>query len=161
MIIILFGVAGAGKSLIGRCLAAQLGWKLYDADQFHTSANIEKMRQGIALTDEDRGPWLERLCELLQALRGRGEDAVLACSALKESYRRSLDLGEEIKLVFLKGEYELIEKRLRKRQGHFMNPELLRSQFETLEEPRGGALVVDVKLSPSEIVKGIRSKLKI
>ena len=161
MIIILFGVAGAGKSLIGQCLAAQLGWKFYDADQFHTSANIEKMRQGIALTDEDRGPWLERLCELLQALRGRGEDAVLACSALKESYRRSLDLGEEIKLVFLKGEYELIEKRLRKRQGHFMNPELLRSQFETLEEPRGGALVVDVKLSPSEIVKGIRSELKI
>jgi|SRR5919106_5404337 gluconokinase len=161
MIIILFGVAGAGKSLIGQCLAAQLGWKFYDADQFHTSANIEKMRQGIALTDEDRGPWLERLCELLQALRGRGEDAVLACSALKESYRRSLDLGEEIKLVFLKGEYELIEKRLRKRQGHFMNPELLRSQFETLEEPRGGALVVDVKLSPSEIVKEIRSELKI
>jgi gluconokinase len=161
MIIILFGVAGAGKSLIGQCLAAQLGWKFYDADQFHTSANIEKMRQGIALTDEDRGPWLERLCELLQTLRGRGEDAVLACSALKESYRRSLDLGEEIKLVFLKGEYELIEKRLRKRQGHFMNPELLRSQFETLEEPRGGALVVDVKLSPSEIVKEIRSELKI
>jgi gluconokinase len=161
MVIILFGVAGAGKSLIGQCLAAQLGWKFYDADQFHTSANIEKMRQGIALTDEDRGPWLERLCELLQTLRGRGEDAVLACSALKESYRRSLDLGEEIKLVFLKGEYELIEKRLRKRQGHFMNPELLRSQFETLEEPRGGALVVDVKLSPSEIVKEIRSELKI
>jgi gluconokinase len=161
MIIILFGVAGAGKSLIGQCLAAQLGWKFYDADQFHTSANIEKMRQGIALTDEDRGPWLERLCELLQTLRGRGEDAVLACSALKESYRRSLDLGEEIKLVFLKGEYEVIEKRLRKRQGHFMNPELLRSQFETLEEPRGGALVVDVKLSPSEIVKEIRSELKI
>jgi gluconokinase len=161
MVIILFGVAGAGKSLIGQCLAAQLGWKFYDADQFHTSANIEKMRQGIALTDEDRGPWLERLCELLQTLRGRGEDAVLACSALKESYRRSLDLGEEIKLVFLKGEYELIEKRLRKRQGHFMNPELLRSQFETLEEPRGGALVVDVRLSPSEIVKEIRSELKI
>ena len=161
MIIILFGVAGAGKSLIGQCLAAQLGWKFYDADQFHTSANIEKMRQGIALTDEDRGPWLERLCELLQTLRGRGENAVLACSALKESYRRRLELGEEIKLVFLKGEYELIEKRLRKRQGHFMNPELLRSQFETLEEPRGGALVVDVKLSPSEIVKEIRSELKI
>ncbi len=147
--------------MIGRCLAAKLGWKFYDADQFHTSANIEKMRRGIALTDEDREPWLGKLCELLQTLRGQGEDAVLACSALKESYRRRLELGEEIKLVFLKGEYALIERRLRKRQGHFMNPELLRSQFEALEEPQDGALVVDVKLSPREIVKVIRSEMKI
>ena len=161
MIIILFGVAGVGKSLIGRSLAAKLGWTFYDADQFHTSANIEKMRRGIALTDEDREPWLGRLCELLQTLRGKGEEAVLACSALKESYRLRLGVGEEIKFVFLKGEYALIEKRLRKRQGHFMNPELLRSQFEALEEPRDGTVVVDVKLSPSEIVKVIRSEMKV
>ena len=147
--------------MIGRSLAAKLGWTFYDADQFHTSANIEKMRRGIALTDEDREPWLGRLCELLHTLRGQGEDAIIACSALKESYRLRLGVGEEIKFVFLKGEYALIEKRLRKRQGHFMNPELLRSQFEALEEPRDGTVVVDVKLSPSEIVKVIRSEMKV
>lgn len=161
MIIILFGVAGAGKSIIGKSLAAELGWDFYDADQFHSLDNIEKMKQGGALTDEDRKPWLERLCKLLQKITGQGEDAVLACSALKESYRRYLGLCGEIKLVFLKGEYGLIEKRLRERQGHFMNPELLRSQFDTLEEPQGGALVVDVKLDPGEIVKVIRSELNL
>ena len=161
MIIILFGVSGSGKSLIGRLLATELGWEFYDADQFHPLDNIEKLKQGIALTDEDRGPWLERLCELLQVIRGQGRDAVLACSALKESYRRRLELCAEVKLVFLKGDYALIERRLRERQGHFMNPELLRSQFETLEEPQGGALVVDVTPDPYEIVKIIMSELKL
>ena len=157
----LFGVAGSGKSLIGRRLATELGWQFYDADQFHPLSNIEKMKQGVALTDEDRRPWLERLCELLRNISGQGEDAVLACSALKESYRRYLGRCAEARLVFLKGEYALIEKRLRERQGHFMNPELLRSQFEALEEPQGRALVVDVKLDPGEIVKIIRSELKL
>jgi gluconokinase len=161
MVIILFGVTGSGKSSIGRLLAAELGWEFYDADRFHPPGNVEKMSQGVALTDEDRRPWLESLCELLRTIAGRGEDAVLACSALKESYRRRLALCAEVRLVFLKGEFALIEKRLNQRQGHFMDPRLLRSQFETLEEPRGGALVVDVEPGPSEIVKVIRSELKI
>ncbi len=161
MIIILFGVAGAGKSLIGSCLASKLGWKFYDADQFHTSANIEKMRQGISLTDEGREPWLEKLIELLRTLTNQDEDAVLACSALKESYRQRLKFDEEIKLVFLKGEYTLIEQRLRKRRGHFMNPALLRSQFEALEVPENGVLVVDVTPSPTDIVTVIRSEMEI
>lgn len=161
MIIILFGVAGSGKTAIGRSLAAELGWEFYDADQFHPVDNIEKLRQGIALTDEDRRLWLERLRELLVRLTGQGADAVLACSALKESYRRSLQLGAEVKWVFLKGDYALIEERLRKRRGHFMNPELLRSQFETLQEPRAGALVVDVRSGIDEIIKVIRSELEI
>ena len=161
MVIILFGVAGAGKSLIGRCLATELGWAFYDADQFHPLENIEKLKRGVALTDEDRIPWLEKLCELLKTTRCQGKDAVLACSALKESYRRCLGLCAEVKMVFLKGEYALIERRLRERQGHFINPELLRSQFETLEEPQGEAIVVDVKLEPSEIVKVIRNELEL
>lgn len=161
MVIILFGVAGAGKSLIGSLLATELGWEFYDADQFHPVRNIEKMTQGIALADEDRRPWIESLCESLREISGRREDAVLACSVLRESYRQRLALCAEVKLVFLKGEYTFIKKRLRGRRGHFMAPKLLRSQFETLEEPQGGALVVDVKLDPSEIVKVIRRELKL
>lgn len=159
MIVILYGVAGSGKSMIGFSLAAELHWKFYDADEFHVPANIEKMRQGIALTDNDRIPWLKRLSELVQTLAGQGDNAVLACSALKESYRECLQLSDKVKLVYLKGEYALIEERLRKRKGHFMNPDLLRSQFEALEEPQGRALIVDVNLSPDEIMNVIRREL--
>jgi gluconokinase len=161
MVVILFGVAGAGKTVVGRRLAEKLDWKFYDADQFHPSANIEKMRRGIALTDEDREPWLERLCALVHTLKDNTKNAVLACSALKESYRRRLAIAEAIKLVFLKADYELVEKRLRERRNHFMNPRLLRSQFETLEEPEGHVVVVDAKLNPCEVVNAIRAKLAI
>ncbi|HEX8846422.1 MAG TPA: gluconokinase [Pyrinomonadaceae bacterium] len=161
MVIILFGVAGAGKTVIGLKLAAELGWKFYDADDFHSPANIEKMSKGIPLTDEDRRPWLERLAELIKTCVGRGENVVLACSALKDSYRQRLKSGDDVKLVYLKGDYALIKERLKKRRGHFINPELLRSQFETLEEPQGEALVVDVAPSPGEIVQAIRSGLSV
>lgn len=161
MVVILYGVAGAGKTVVGRSLAARLGWEFYDADDFHTPANVEKMRRGLALSDEDRGPWLERLRELVGACVGRGENAVLACSALKDSYRRRLKLGDEVRLVYLKGEYALIEGRLKQRRGHFMNPALLRSQFDALEEPREGALVIDAALTPDEIVRAVRSSLGI
>jgi len=161
MVVILFGVAGAGKTVIGRMLAAELGWEFYDADEFHPAANIEKMRRGIPLADADRWPWLERLSELISTCVEQGRDAVLACSALKESYRRRLKISDEVELVYLKGGYTLIAARLRERQGHFMNPELLRSQFDTLEEPTSGALVVDVAQSPAEVVRAIRGALQL
>lgn len=159
MIVILFGVTGAGKTVIGRALASALGWDFYDADDFHPPANVEKMSAGIPLTDEDRAPWLESLRELIETCNARRESAVLACSALKESYRRRLKVSDEVRLVYLKGSYELIAARLKERRGHFMRPDLLRSQFDTLEEPGGGALVVDITPSPDEIVGAIRRGL--
>ena len=161
MVIILFGVAGAGKTVIGRALAAALGWQFYDADQFHPPGNIEKLARGILLTDEDRWPWLESLAELIRTRLAQGENAVLACSALRESYRQRLQINDGVKLVYLKGAYGLIATRLKQRPGHFMNPTLLRSQFDTLEEPTGGALVVDVTPSPDEVVQAIRRGLKL
>ena len=116
MVIILFGVAGAGKTVIGHALAAALGWEFYDADQFHPPGNIEKLARGIPLADEDRWPWLERLAELIRTRLAQGEHAVLACSALKESYRQRLQVNDEVKLVYLKGAYALIAERLKQRR---------------------------------------------
>ena len=158
MVIILMGVTGSGKTTIGRLLSEQLGWKYYDADDFHSAANVEKMRQGIPLNDEDRRPWLESLRELISKSLEQDENIVLACSALKESYRDLLVLDERVRVVYLKGDYELIRKRLSERHGHYMNPKLLDSQFETLEEPTD-ALCVDVSPPPEEIVKTIRQDL--
>jgi gluconokinase len=158
MVIILMGVTGSGKTTIGRLLSQQLGWKYYDADDFHSAANVEKMRNGIPLNDEDRRPWLESLRDLIRKSLELDENIVLACSALKESYRDLLVLNERVRLVYLKGNYELIRKRLNERQGHYMNPKLLDSQFETLEEPTD-ALCVDVSPPPEEIVKTIRQQL--
>jgi len=158
MVIILMGVTGSGKTTIGRLLSEQLGWKYYDADDFHSAANVEKMHQGIPLNDEDRRPWLESLRELIRKSLEQDENIVLACSALKESYRDLLVLDERVRVVYLKGDYELIRKRLSERHGHYMNPKLLDSQFETLEEPTD-ALCVDVTPPPEEIVKTIRQRL--
>ncbi|UFS70192.1 hypothetical protein LPW11_20245 [Geomonas sp. RF6] len=149
--------------MIGTLLAAELGWDFYDADLFHSPHNIEKMRQGIPLTDEDRAPWLEVLCDLLRTVRKENGSAVLACSALKEPYRQLLfDCAEgDARLVLLTGDFDLIARRLQERRGHFIDPKLLESQVETLEEPREGAVVVDVALSPSDIIKQIRKELKL
>lgn len=160
MVIILMGVTGSGKTTIGRMLSEQLGWKYYDADDFHSAANIEKMHGGIPLNDEDRRPWLESLRELIRGSLERDENIVLACSALKESYRDLLVLDDRVHLIYLKGDYELIRKRLSERHGHYMNPKLLDSQFETLEEPTD-ALPVDVSSTPEEIVKIIRQGLNL
>ncbi|HST52939.1 MAG TPA: gluconokinase [Pyrinomonadaceae bacterium] len=157
MLIILMGVAGSGKTTVGRELARELGWKFYDADDFHTRASVEKMSRGVPLDDEDRAPWLERLRELIESCVGRGESAVLACSALKQSYRRMLLIDESVKLVYLKGDRELIRERLSKRDGHFMKPEMLDSQFDALEEPERG-LTVDISATPEEIAAKIRER---
>jgi gluconokinase len=160
MFVVLMGVAGSGKTTIGQKLAAELGWKYYDADDFHPLSNVEKMSRGVALTDADRLPWLEALGALVRSSLERDENAVLACSALKEKYRRYLLLDERVRLVYLKGEYGLIQERLRNRSGHFMRPEMLDSQFAALEEPEP-SVHFDIASPPTEIISAIRSRLGI
>lgn len=155
---IVMGVVGAGKTTVGKLLARQLGWEFVDADSFHSAANIEKIRQGIPLDDADRAPWLEAIRDAMVKWIGEDGDVVLACSALKRSYRERLRVGPEVKLVYLKGSYKLIDERLRLRQGHFAGEKLLASQFAALEEPED-AVAVDVGGSPEEIVAEIKVRL--
>jgi gluconokinase len=161
VVLIIFGVSGAGKTTIGELLARELGWHFLEADDFHPAANIEKMRSGNPLTDEDRWPWLDRLREQIEGCVAAGENAVLACSALKRAYRQHLRVSGEVKLVFLRGKYELISEQLRYRRSHFMDPELLRSQFADLEEPQPNEDVITIELgrTPGELVKEIKMKL--
>lgn len=159
MIVILMGVSGAGKTTIGQLLAQDLGWPFSDGDDFHPQANIDKMRQGIALTDDDRDAWLTALQNLIHGFRRERQSAVIACSALKQSYRdRLLDGQQDVHFVYLKGDYNLVRQRLQKRQRHFMKAELLASQFATLEEPQG-VLAVDVAQEPEVIVRRIKQAL--
>ena len=160
MIIVLMGVTGSGKTTVGKQLAAELAWTYYDADDFHSPANVEKMKHGVPLDDADRQPWLETLRDLIRRCLERSENCILACSALKESYRDYLLLSDEVRLVYLKGSYDLIQQRLTDRSDHYMNPKLLRSQFEILEEPQGH-VGVNVSLPPAEIVKTIREQLEL
>jgi gluconokinase len=161
VILIVFGVSGAGKTTLGKLLAEELGWRFHEADDFHSDANIEKMRRGVPLTDEDRWPWLEKLRELIKRCVESGENAVLASSALKRAYRERLSVSAEVKFVFLRGNYALIAKQLGRRHGHFMNPTLLRSQFADLEEPESDEGVVTIELgrTPHELVEKIKIKL--
>lgn len=161
MIVIIFGVSGAGKTTTGKLLACELGWNFIEADEFHPTANIEKMRNGHPLTDEDRWPWLERLREQIKQSVAVGENAVLACSALKRAYRDRLRVSDEVKFVFLRGNYALVKKQLRSRHDYFMNPELLQSQFDDLEEPQPDehALTIGLRHTPQEIVEEIQAKL--
>jgi gluconokinase len=157
MIVVVMGVCGCGKTTVGRALADRLGWRFFDADDFHPQANVAKMAAGAALTDEDRVPWLDRLAAEMRAVARTGQHAVLACSALKESYRQriargieSADGGEafDVRVVYLKGDVETIEPRLALRSGHYMPPSLLASQFAALEEPVD-AVVIDIR-QPAE-----------
>lgn len=163
MVIIIFGVSGAGKTTVGELLARELGWRFYEADDFHSPANIEKMRRGVPLTDDDRWPWLDRLRDLIKGCVARRENAVLACSALKRMYRKHLCVSTKVKLVFLRGDYDVIAEHLRHRRGHFMNPDLLRSQLADLEEPRSeeGVLTIELGRTPHELVKEIKKKLNL
>ena len=160
MIIVLMGVTGSGKTTVGRLLAESLGWTYVEADDFHSELNIEKMKGGIPLDDAGRKPWLENLRELVRDCLARSENAVLACSALRESYREFLLLDERVKLVYLKGDYRMIQERLAERRDHYMDPALLDSQFETLEEPSEG-LRIDASSDPTVIVSIIRNNLSI
>lgn len=158
MIVIVMGVVGVGKTTIGLLLAEQLEWTFADADDFHSTANVEKIRHGIPLTDEDRQPWLASLREAITKWIAAGTNAVLACSALKRSYRQELAVGLEVRFVFLKGDPALIAARLHARHGHFADEKILASQLADLEEPEG-AVVVDISPTPPEIVADVRRKL--
>jgi len=154
------GVAGCGKTDVGKLLSQSLGWDFYDADDFHPPENVAKMANGIPLDDSDRAPWLAALHDLISANLQKNQPCVLACSALKERYRQQLMNGRnDIQLVYLKGSYDLIWSRLSMRKNHFMKPQMLQSQFNTIEEPTN-ALIIDVSPSVDEIVQGILKYVK-
>lgn len=152
------GVAGSGKTLIGSSLAKSLGWRFVDADTFHPAANVEKMTRGIPLTDADREPWL---CAMRQAISNwtqSGDNVVLACSALRRQYRERLSVGQDTKVIYLKGTFEVLYSRLCKRRNHFMKPAMLTSQIADLEEPENG-ITIDISQSPEQIVAEIMGQL--
>jgi MFS transporter, ACS family, tartrate transporter len=158
MVLILMGVTGSGKTTVGKLLARELRWQFADADNFHPSANIEKMKGGTPLNDSDRAPWLAALRRALQGWNEAGKNMVLACSALKRSYRDELGAGR-IQFVYLRGSYDLILQRLRSRHGHFASEAILKGQFADLEEP-SDAITVDVNQTPEAIVSETIEKLK-
>jgi gluconokinase len=161
MIIIIMGVSGSGKTTVGKLLAESLGWTFSDADAFHSPENVEKMRRGIPLSEADRTPWLEDLQTAIKQWLQENTNVVLACSALKDSYRQFLVVdSDRIKLVYLKGSYDLIQKRLQERQNHYMTETLLQSQFDTLEEPLDN-VNIDIGQPPQAVVQTIRTVLGI
>ena len=161
MVLILIGPMGCGKTTIGKMLAEKLGWPFYDGDDFHPQRNIEKMRAGIALTDEDRKIWLETLHINVQRWLKEKVNTILACSALKQAYRDILGVDQNaVRTIYLKGSYELLRKRVEDRQHPYMDKNLLRSQLDTLEEPEDG-LTVDISETPEIIVRTIMNSLNL
>ena len=162
MVVVIFGVAGVGKTTVGKILADDLGWKFYDADDFHPAANIEKMRTGVPLTDQDRQPWLEQLRELIERSLAMNEDAVVACSALKKKYRDELRAGPDVKFFFLRAGHERIREQLKNRRGHYFDPNLLDAQFADLEEPNSAqdAVTIAVAGQPRDVATTIESILR-
>src|SRR5262245_36318745 len=152
------GVSGVGKTTVGRLLADRAGWAFFDADDFHAPAAKDKMRRGEGLTDADREPWLQALRARIDALLAGDESGVFACSALKAAYRQRLDAGPDVRFVYLKGTFEMIEQRLRERTGHYAGTSLLKSQFEALEEP-ADVPTVDASLPLDEVVAATRAVL--
>jgi len=161
--VVVMGVSGAGKSTVGKIIASNLGCPFRDADSFHPKANIEKMSRGEALTDGDRWPWLEAIAAFIAEHRAAGTTCVVTCSALKRVYRDIVTAKQsaDVRLVYLKGEFDLIAARLAARKGHFMPPALLKSQFDALEEPAADehAVAVSIDATPEEIARRVMSAL--
>lgn len=161
MVIVFTGPMGCGKSTLGHLLSSRLGWRFLDGDDYHPRKNKAKMKAGIPLDDDDRRPWLQRLHAILQEAVAKDENMILACSALKRSYRHRLGIDQRtIRSVFLKGTAELLERRIAARTHDYMNASLLQSQLETLEEPETG-LIVNIDASPDDILDDIISALSI
>lgn len=157
--VVLMGVSGCGKTTVGLVLAERTGWRLYDADEFHSAASIEKMRSGIALEDADRWPWLDRMNAMLVQKQAQGECVLLACSALKQKYRDRLAKGcLQLHWVYLKGDFDLIRRRLEARKNHYMKAGLLESQFAALEEPQD-AIVAEIGAAPDAIADFVLGQL--
>lgn len=160
MVLVIIGPMGCGKSTIGIMLARRLGWDFEDGDDYHPPENVEKMRAGIALDDSDRQGWLNTLRTRIDGRLERDEYLILACSALKQSYRQILGIDQRTVIsVYLKGTVELLEERLRSRHHQYMNNALLTSQVQTMEEPQGG-IIIDIDQSPESICSEIIGKLK-
>lgn len=162
MIVVVMGVSGVGKTTIGRSLAEKLNAAFLEGDKFHPPANVEKMRTGTPLTDADREPWLRALAAEAERWAARGENAVIACSALKRRYRAILTERVAMRFVHLTGEPALIKARLDARVGHYMPPSLLPSQLATLEAPGAdeGAIVVDIAADPAVMIETILAALR-
>jgi len=158
MVYVVIGVAGSGKTTVGSLLAMRLGLPFHDGDQFHHTASVDKMKRGIPLDDEDRREWLERLAEGI-AEWNRCDGAVLACSALKESYRQKLSEKGGVTFIYLKGRREIILDRMSRREGHFFPPDLLDSQFAALEEPQH-TMEFSIEMTPEEICAEIEAFIK-
>lgn len=163
-VIVVMGVSGAGKTTAGRALSDALGWPFYEGDDFHSAANIAKMRRGEPLTDADRAPWLHDLCALIAGILQRGEDGVLACSALKQAYRHALvprgTPAGAVQFAYLDVPVDVLRKRLAERKGSFFDPSLLDSQIATLERP-SDAIPIDGNQPVDNIVKAIREALSV
>ena len=160
MIVLVMGVSGSGKTTIGEALAKDLGWTYLDADDFHSQASIDKMAAGIPLEDADRWPWLKKINHELAKFEQQDKSAIVGCSALKQAYRERLARGlRDFRVVYLRGDFDLIRKRVEARKHRFMSPALLQSQFDALEPP-DRAITVNVAASVEDSVSKIRQELR-